>query len=139
LPDDPVKVLLADDHTMFREGLAGFLASYGGMEVVGSAPNGEVAVALAERTRPDVVLMQVQVPFDSLLPSGYALDPSDPDVLLLPRPDGTTAAVFSSRGVTAEGVLEAAGKGRGRRTLRGILRRTVKAARRYQPQNGRRI
>ena len=52
----------------------------------------------------------------SLLPTGYALDPSDPDVLLLLRPDGTTAAVFSSRGVTAQGVLEAAGNDRGRRT-----------------------
>ena len=61
---DPIKVLLADDHTMFREGLAGLLASYGSMEVVGSTPNGEEAVALAERTRPDVVLMQVQVPFE---------------------------------------------------------------------------
>lgn len=52
----------------------------------------------------------------SLLPTGYALDPSDPDVLLLLRPDGTTAAVFSSRGVTAEGLLEAAGTDRGLRT-----------------------
>jgi len=64
LSADPIKVLLADDHTMFREGLAGLLASYGGMEVVGSSPNGEEAVALAERTRPDVVIMQVQVPFE---------------------------------------------------------------------------
>jgi hypothetical protein len=51
----------------------------------------------------------------SLLPTGYALDPSDPDVLLLLRPDGTTAAVFSSRGVTAGGILEAAGMDRGLR------------------------
>jgi DNA-binding NarL/FixJ family response regulator len=64
LPADPIKVLLADDHTMFREGLAGLLASYGGMEVVGSTPNGDEAVALAERTTPDVVLMQVQLPFE---------------------------------------------------------------------------
>ena len=34
------------------------------MEVVGSTPNGEEAVALAQRTRPDVVLMQVQIPFE---------------------------------------------------------------------------
>ena len=47
--DDPIRVLLADDHTMFREGLAGLLASYGGMEVLGSTPNGEEAVALALR------------------------------------------------------------------------------------------
>ena len=64
MPADLIKVLLADDHTMFREGLAGLLASYGGMEVVGSTPNGEEAVDLVESTRPDVVLMQVQVPFE---------------------------------------------------------------------------
>ena len=64
MPADPIKVLLADDHTLFRNGLAGLLASYGGMEVVGSTPNGEEAVALAERMSPDVVLMQVQVPFE---------------------------------------------------------------------------
>jgi len=42
------------------------------------------------------------------LPPGYALDASDPDVLLLLRPDGARAAAFSARGATAEGVLEAA-------------------------------
>jgi DNA-binding NarL/FixJ family response regulator len=64
LPEDQITVLLADDHTMYREGLAGMLASYGGMQVVGSTPNGEEAVALAERERPDVVIMQVQIPFE---------------------------------------------------------------------------
>lgn len=58
------RVLLADDHTMFREGLAGLLASYGGMEVVGSTTNDSEAAALAEDTRPDVVIMQVQIPFE---------------------------------------------------------------------------
>ncbi len=42
------------------------------------------------------------------LPPGYALDISDPDVLLLLRADGTTAAAFSARGATARGILEAA-------------------------------
>jgi DNA-binding NarL/FixJ family response regulator len=62
LPDDPIKVLLPDDHAMFREGIVGLLATYGGMEVVGSTSNGEEAVALAVRTRPDVVSMRV--PFE---------------------------------------------------------------------------
>jgi hypothetical protein len=44
------------------------------------------------------------------LSPGYALDVSDPDVLLLICPDGTTAAAFSVRGVTEEGILEAAGQ-----------------------------
>jgi DNA-binding NarL/FixJ family response regulator len=39
----PIKVLLADDHTMFRHGLANILISYGGMEVVAEVPNDGVA------------------------------------------------------------------------------------------------
>ena len=58
----PVRVLLADDHTMFREGLAGVLASYGGMEVVGQTQNDERAIELAREMQPDVVVMQVQMP-----------------------------------------------------------------------------
>jgi DNA-binding NarL/FixJ family response regulator len=64
LPADTITVLLADDHTMFREGLAGLLAAYGGMEVVGSVANGGGAAALVEEKKPDVVVMQVQVPFE---------------------------------------------------------------------------
>jgi len=56
-----VKVLLADDHTMFREGLAGLLASsyVDEVEVVGKTNTGEEAVALAQQTDPDVLIMQV--------------------------------------------------------------------------------
>ena len=57
-------VLLADDHTMFREGLAGLLSSYGGLEVVGDTTNDQGAVTLAREKKPDVVIMQVQVPFE---------------------------------------------------------------------------
>ena len=61
---DPIRVLLADDHTMFRQGLAGVLASYGGMEVVAEVPNDAEALALAHEKKPDVVIMQVQMPFE---------------------------------------------------------------------------
>ncbi|MBA2441424.1 MAG: response regulator transcription factor [Rubrobacter sp.] len=61
---EPTRVLLADNHTMFREGLAGLLASYRGMEVVGNTTNDAEAAALAEETKPDVVIMQVQIPFE---------------------------------------------------------------------------
>ncbi len=59
-----VRVLLADDHTMFRQGLASILASYGGMEVVGEVPNDAEALGLAREFEPDVVIMQVQLPFE---------------------------------------------------------------------------
>jgi DNA-binding NarL/FixJ family response regulator len=59
---DPIKVLLADNHTMFREGIASVLADYGGIEVVGQTDNDEGAVELARLRKPDVILMQVQMP-----------------------------------------------------------------------------
>jgi len=60
----PIRVLLADDHTMFRQGLAEVLARYGGMEVVAEVPNDEDALRLARELRPDAVIMQVQMPFE---------------------------------------------------------------------------
>jgi DNA-binding NarL/FixJ family response regulator len=62
--DAPIRVLLADDHTMFRLGLAGVLASYGAMEVVAEVPNDAEALRLARGLAPDVVVMQVQMPFE---------------------------------------------------------------------------
>src|SRR5215208_3598807 len=60
----PIRVLLADDHTMFREGLASILASYGGIEVIAEAPNDGEALKLAHELSPEVVIMQVQMPFE---------------------------------------------------------------------------
>lgn len=59
-----IKVLLADDHTLFREGLAGLLAKYGGLEIVAQVPNDEGALRLTREHKPDVVIMQVQMPFE---------------------------------------------------------------------------
>src|SRR5215216_1645979 len=60
----PIRVLLADDQTLFREGLAGILASYGGMEVIAEVPNDAEALRLVGELSPDVVTMQVQMPFE---------------------------------------------------------------------------
>lgn len=56
----PIRVLLADDHTMFREGLAAVLASQGGVEVIGQSTNDERAAAMARAKKPDAVVMQVE-------------------------------------------------------------------------------
>jgi DNA-binding NarL/FixJ family response regulator len=60
----PIRVLLADDHTLFRRGLAGLLAAHEGLEIVGEVPNDAEALALAQQEKPDVVVMQVQMPFE---------------------------------------------------------------------------
>lgn len=56
------RVLLADDHALFREGLAGIIAAQSDMEVVGEARDGLEAVVMAEALKPDLVLMDVQMP-----------------------------------------------------------------------------
>jgi len=54
--------LLADDHTIVRQGLKLILSAHVDLEVVGEAANGREAVDLADKLRPDIVLMDVQMP-----------------------------------------------------------------------------
>ena len=56
-----VRVHLADDHTMFRQGLESILASQEGMEVVGSTSTGPEAAEQVRRTKPDVVVTQLDM------------------------------------------------------------------------------
>ena len=57
-----IRVLIADDHAVVRQGLRAFLELQEGIEVVGEAPDGERAVAEAERLLPDVALMDLVMP-----------------------------------------------------------------------------
>jgi DNA-binding NarL/FixJ family response regulator len=58
----PIRVLLADDHAVVRQGLQMFLALDPELEVIGEAANGAEAVALARTLRPDVILMDLMMP-----------------------------------------------------------------------------
>jgi DNA-binding NarL/FixJ family response regulator len=59
---DPIRVLIADDHAVLREGLRSFLELQDGIEIVGDAADGAQAVELAEQLRPAVVLMDLVMP-----------------------------------------------------------------------------
>lgn len=58
----PLAVLIVDDHPVVREGLRGMLAAEPGIRVVAEAASGDEAIVMAERHRPDVVLMDLRMP-----------------------------------------------------------------------------
>ncbi len=57
-----IRVLLADDHSLFREGLAGIISAQPDMEVVGEAADGLEAIVKAGELKPDLILMDIQMP-----------------------------------------------------------------------------
>ncbi len=57
-----IRVVVADDHTMFRQGLREMLSTDEGIEVVGEAENGREAVARVREKKPDVVILDVEMP-----------------------------------------------------------------------------
>ena len=62
MADSRTRVLLADDHAMFRQGIKEMLSTDEEIEVVGEVGNGREAVALVEKLTPDVVLLDVEMP-----------------------------------------------------------------------------
>lgn len=61
-PGDPLRILLVDDHALFRAGIASLLASRKGLEVVGQAVDGQEALEAARQLKPDLVLMDLHMP-----------------------------------------------------------------------------
>src|SRR2546428_12598558 len=58
----PIRVLLVDDHAVVRKGLRALLDREPGIEVTGEAEDGEEAVRAADRLRPDVIMMDLEMP-----------------------------------------------------------------------------
>src|SRR5678809_1419484 len=62
MPGDIIRVVLADDHAVVRAGLKAVLSVARDIEVIGEAKNGREAVAMVERFKPDVVVMDLSMP-----------------------------------------------------------------------------
>lgn len=102
----PVRLMVVDDHPVFRDGLASLLEPLEGIEVVARAADGDEAVALAAEHRPDVVIMDVQMPRLNGIEATRQLVAADPAVgvlvLTMGEDDGT---VLSALRAGARGYL----------------------------------
>lgn len=79
----PIRVLLADDHQLFREGIAGLLSREPDIEVVGQARHGAEGVNLAEQLRPDVALLDIQMPHCTGLEAARQLLATQPGLKII--------------------------------------------------------
>ena len=79
----PIRVLLADDHDLFRAGLRVLLQDLGGFEVVAEAGDGREALRLVGEHRPDVVLMDLMMPGLNGLEATARLTRESPGVRVL--------------------------------------------------------
>jgi DNA-binding NarL/FixJ family response regulator len=96
---DLVRIVVADDHPVVREGLQSFLGSREGFEVVGEAGDADEVVAVAERLHPDVVVLDLVMPGGgglAALPRLVALVPA-PEVLVLTSFGGDEQALAAVR------------------------------------------
>lgn len=59
---DPIRLLIADDHTLYREGIRSMLQAVPGLQLVSEASNGDEVIAQAERLQPDIILMDIKMP-----------------------------------------------------------------------------
>jgi DNA-binding NarL/FixJ family response regulator len=117
---EPTRVVVADDHALFRYGLKAMLANAEDFEVVGEAATGEEVVETVAQTRPDIVLMDIQMPGISGIEATRRVLERDPSigvvvVTMFEDDDSVLAAMragargYVLKGADAEEVLKVLG------------------------------
>lgn len=121
---DLLRVLIADDHPLFRHGLAGVLEAAPDLDLVGEATSGDEAIALAESLQPDVVLMDIQMPESNGIQATRAIVQTSPTIrVLVVTMFQDDASVFTAMRAGARGyVLKDAEKDDILRAIRAVGR-----------------
>jgi DNA-binding NarL/FixJ family response regulator len=102
----PVKVLIADDHVFYREGVRAFLDNTPDITVLGEANNGDEAIAKAKELNPDVILMDLKMPGTNGIEATRSIHESSPatGILVLTMFDDDDS-VFAAMRAGARGYL----------------------------------
>jgi len=80
---EKIKVLIADDHVLVREGLSSLIGGQPDIEVVGEASDGTEVVSMAAKERPDIVLMDITMPGSDGLAATQLIKQNNPDIKIL--------------------------------------------------------
>jgi DNA-binding NarL/FixJ family response regulator len=119
---DPLRVLIADDHILFRDGLRALLASVDDLDFAGEATTGDEAVALAAEVQPDVILMDIQMPDRNGIEATRSIVQMSPHIgILIVTMFADDASVFAAMRAGARGyVLKGANHSEMLRAIRAV-------------------
>lgn len=118
----PIRVLIADDHALFREGVRAILKSVPDIEIVGEAGTGQEALTLASDLTPDVILMDIQMPDLNGVEATQRILKTHPDVgIIIVTMLEDDDSLFSAMRAGARGyVLKGADKAEMLKSIRAV-------------------
>jgi DNA-binding NarL/FixJ family response regulator len=119
---EPIRVLVADDHPIVRDGVRALIAASPGLELIGEAVDGDEAVTLVRRLRPDVVLMDLSMPGRNGIDATRAIVADGPaTAVLILTMFADDESIFAAMRAGARGyLLKDAGHDEMRRAIEGV-------------------
>lgn len=101
-----IRILIADDHALFREGLKALFSATEGIDIAGEAATGEETIILSVETKPDVVLMDINMPGKSGIQAAREILNSDPEIgVIMVTMIEEDAALFAAMRAGARGYV----------------------------------
>jgi len=124
MSSSPIRVVLADDHALVRAGIRSLLGAMHDVQVVGEAASGEEALQLAERERPDVILMDIAMKGITGLEAAARVRERQPEVrvVILSMHSGEEYVLQALRAGAVGYLLKDAATGELELALRSVMR-----------------